>query len=203
MLTLYYYPGACSLAPHIILEEGGFEFELKSVDLYQKKTESGGDFLAINPKGCVPALAWEDGTVLTEVGAILQYLGDQVPEKGLVPKAGTMDRYRLQETLSYLSSEIHKLFGALYQPEIPDQYKEETKKKILSRLAYLSGQLGDCDYLMGDEYTVADAYLFSLLGFATHFGIELAANPPLLAYMGRVANRRAVVNALKKEGLIE
>lgn len=203
MLTLYYYPGASSLAPHIALEEGEFEFELMSVDLYEKKTESGRDFLEINPKGYVPALAWEDGTVLTEVGVILQYLGDHAPEKGLVPKAGTMDRYRLQEILSYLSSEIHKLFGALYQPEIPDQYKEETKKKILSRLAYLSGQLGDRDYLMGEEYTVADAYLFTLLGFTDHFGIELAADSPLLAYMGRVANRRAVVNALRKEGLIE
>ncbi len=203
MLTLYYYPGACSLAPHIILEEGEFEFELKLVDLHEKKTGSGRDFLEINPKGYVPALAFEDGTVLTEVVAILQYLGDQVPDKGLVPKSGTMDRYRLQESLSYLSSEVHKLFGVFYDPNISDKYKDETKKKILSRFSYLSGQLGERAYLMGEQYTVADAYLFTLLGFTTHFGIELPSNSHLLEYMGRVLQRPSVVNTLKKEGLIE
>lgn len=203
MLTLYYYPGACSLAPHIILEEGEFEFELKLVDLHEKKTELGQDFFEINSKGCVPVLAWEDGTVLTEVVAILQYLGDQVSEKSLMPKAGTIEQYRLQETLSYLSSEIHKLFGVFYDPGISDKYKDETKKKILSRLNYLSGQLGERDYLMGNQFTVADAYFFTLLGFTTHFGIELASDSPLLAYMGRVLSRHSVVNALKKEGLIE
>ena len=155
-MKLYYSPGACSLSSHIVLNEGGFSFETEKVDLATKKTESGGDYTAINPNGYVPALVLEDGEVLTEGAAIIQYLADRVPEKKLTPPADTMERYRLQEWLNFISTELHKAFAPLFNPNAPEEWKTQMKDLLARRFDYVSKKLDGKQYLMGDTFTSAD-----------------------------------------------
>ncbi len=201
-MKLYYSPGACSLSPHIVLREGGFDFQLERVDLKSSVTETGADYKAINPNGYVPALQLDDGQVLTEGPAIVQYLADRVPEKRLVPPAGTMERYRLMEWLNFISTELHKGFGALFNPKLPDEAKAIIKSQLVSRIEHANRLLSGKTYAMGDTFTVADAYLFTVLGWGKYVGIDLAPWPVLTAYLGRVGARPAVQAALAAEGLI-
>jgi len=201
-MKLYYSPGACSLSPHIVLREGGFDFRLERVDLQSAVTETGADYKAINPNGYVPALQLDDGQVLTEGPAIVQYLADQVPEKRLAPPAGTMERYRLMEWLNFISTELHKGFGALFNPKLPDEMKAVLKSQLVSRIEHVNRLLSGKTYAMGDTFTVADAYLFTVLGWGKYVDLDLTPWPTLTAYLGRVAARPAVQAALAAEGLI-
>jgi glutathione S-transferase len=200
-MKLYMSPGACSLAPHIVAREANLPIELVRVDLRAKRTASGGDYRAINPKGSVPALGLDDGTLLTEAGVLLQYLADQRPGARLIPSAGTMDRYRLQEWLSYISSDVHKVFSPLFSPATPDAVKASTKETLGVRFTYLSQRLDGQSYLMGD-YTVADAYLFTVLRWTSLMGIDLTPWPLLKGYIERVAERPAVKAALAAEAAL-
>lgn len=201
-MKLYYSPGACSLSPHIVLNEGGFSFETEKVDLATKKTESGGDYTAINPNGYVPALVLKDGEVLTEVSAIIQYLADRVPEKKLAPLADTMERYRLQEWLNFISTELHKAFAPLFNPNAPEEWKTQMKDLLARRFDYVSKKLDGKQYLMGDTFTSADAYLFTVLGWGQWVAVDLSPWPVLTSYVSRVAARAAVHATLKAEGLV-
>ena len=198
-MKLYIAPGACSLSPHIVFREAGIPFVMETVDLGTKRTKSGKDFKAINPKGYVPALELEGGQVLTEGPAIVQYIADQKPASKLAPPAGSMDRYRLQEWLNFITSEMHKAYGPLFNPQTPDAYREMSKTRIGDRLDFLSKSLQGKDYLMGSTFTVADAYLFVILGWSGHLGIDLAKWPVMQAYWDRVAARPAVKAALDAE----
>jgi len=198
-MKLYYSPGACSQAPHIALREAGVSFEAIKVDLKTKRTESGEDYRAINPKGAVPALGLDDGSVLTENAAILQYIGEQ-KAGDLLPATG-MKRYRLLEWLNYIATELHKGFGPLWNPATPDDYKETTRKVLAGKFDYLQAQLGDQPYLTGEQFTVADAYAFVILGWTRIHGIDLSRWPGLVAYVGRIAERPAVRATLEAEGL--
>jgi len=197
-MKLYYTPGACSLSPHIVLREAGLAFDAESVDLASKKTKSGADFRAVNPKGSVPALQLDNGEVLTEGAAIVQYLADRKPAAKLAPAAGTMERYRLQEWLNYIASEIHKGFSPLFNPKASDEWKQIVKGNLATRFDFLSNKLKGKDYLMG-SFSVADAYLFTVLGWAKELKIDLAKWPVLATYMERVAARPAVKAALEAE----
>jgi len=201
-MKLYYSPGACSLSPHIVLNEGGFTYDTERVDLASGKTETGADYRAVNPNGYVPTLLFDDGQVLTEGPAIVQYLAELVPEKRLAPPAGTMERYRLMEWLNFISTELHKAFGALFNPKAPQDWKDIVKAQIIRRIEHASQRLAGKTYIMGDDFTVADAYLFTVLGWGKYVGIELTPWPTLTAYLGRVAARPAVQATLKAEGLI-
>ena len=198
-MKLYISPGACSLSPHIVLREAGIPFDIETVDLGTKRTKSGNDFKAVNPKGQVPALELEGGQVLTEGPAIVQYVADQKPASKLVPPAGTMDRYRLQEWLNYVTSEMHKSVGSLFNPKMPDDYREITKTNIGNRLDFLTKALQGKDHLMGSTFSVADAYLFVILGWLGHLGMDLKKWPVLQAYWDRIAARPAVKAALDAE----
>ena len=200
-MKLYYAPGACSLSPHIVLREAGLTFDLEQVDLKAKKTKSGTDFAEVNPKGYVPALRLDDGQVLTEGPAIVQYLADQRPESGLAPAAGTLERYRLQEWLNFISTEMHKTFSALFKPDTPAESKKIAKENLSNRFGYFDRQLAGRQYLTGDRFTVADAYAFVVMRWAKPMQIDLAQWPALTAYMERVAARPKVQEALKAEGL--
>jgi glutathione S-transferase len=202
-MKLFYTPGACSLSPHIVLHEAGLPFEAEKVDLKSKKTESGADFNAVNPKGAVPALQLENGEVLTEGVAIVQYLADRKPETGLAPQNGTLPRYRLQEWLNFVSTELHKGFSPLFNPGLPDDMKEITKQGLTKKLAHLEGHLAKHPYLMGEGFTVADAYAFTILSWAKMFAIDLSPYPNVVAFMGRVAERPSAQAAMKAEGLIQ
>ncbi len=198
-MKLYLTPGACSLSPHIVLREAGIPFDFEVVDLAGKRTKSGKDFRAINPKGYVPALELDGGQVLTEGPAIVQYLADQKPAAKLAPPAGSIDRYRVQEWLNYITSELHKSFGPLFSPNTPDAWKEQLKVNLAGRFDLLSRTLEGKDYLMGSTFTVADAYLFTVLSWSDHVGIDLGKWPVLKAYVERVAARPAVKAALEAE----
>lgn len=202
-MKLYYAPGACSLSPHIVATEAGVPVELEKVDLAKHKTESGEDFYAVNPKGYVPTLRLDDGSVLTEGPAIVQYLADQKPSSGLAPANGTVDRYRLQEWLNFIGTELHKNFGPLFNPATPDAVKEMSKANITKRLAYLNDQLANRQYLMGSNFTVADAYAFTIVNWTNFVKIDLKPYPNLVAYMGRVGTRPKVQETLKAEGLMK
>lgn len=201
-MKLYYSPGACSLSPHIVLREGGFDFALERVDLQSGVTETGRDYKTINPMGYVPALQLDDGQVLTEGPAIVQYLADRVPEKHLAPQAGTLARYRLMEWLNFISTELHKGFGALFNPAFSDDTKAVIKAQLENRIAHAERRLGAGPYAMGNDFSVADAYLFTVLGWGKYVNVDLAPWPALLGYLGRVAARPAVQAALAAEGLI-
>jgi glutathione S-transferase len=201
-MKLYYAPGACSLSPHIVLNELGLAHETEAVDLKTKKTASGKDYNAIAPKGCVPALMLDNGQLLTEGPAIVQYLADQAPAKKLAPASGTMERYRLQEWLNYLSAELHKGFGAMFNPATPDSAKETTRTALGNRLAYVAQQLADKKFLLGNDFSVADAYLFTILGWGQYVGIDIGQWPILKEYHGRLFMRPGVQATLKAEGLI-
>lgn len=201
-MKLYYSPGACSLSPHIVLRECGFDFQLERVDLQSKLTEVGVDYRAVHPLGAVPALQLDDGQVLTEGPAIVQYLADRVPEKRLAPSAGTLARYRLMEWLNFISTELHKGFGALFNPTLPDDAKVLIRGQLESRLADVERRLGSGPYAMGSEFSVVDAYLFTVLGWGEYVNLDLTPWPGLVAYLGRLAERPAFLAALAAEGLI-
>lgn len=200
-MKLYYTPGVCSLAPHIALRETGAEFDLVRVDLQTKQTENGDDYLKICRHGKVPALDIGEGPVLTENPAILQYVADRNPSAGLIPQAGTLERYRLQSWLSYLGSELHKCFGPLFQPGHGEESKKLAIEGIHRHFAALDELLSTQDYLTGDRFTVADAYLFVILGWPNLIGLDMARYSGLQPYAGRIAARDGVQAALKAEGL--
>lgn len=202
-MKLYYSTGACSLSPHIVLREAGFPFELERVNLASKKTAGGADYLEVNPKGYVPALALDNGEVLTEGPAIIQYLADKAPEKQLAPAAGSMERYRLIEWLNFISTELHKTFSPLFKPNAPEETKQASRDTIAARLNIVEKQLQERDYLNGNQFSVADAYLFTVLNWARPMKFDLGQWPAVQAYMQRVAARPAVHDAMKAEGLIK
>lgn len=200
-MKLYYSPGACSLAVHIVAQEAGIPLQLERVDLKAKTTETGADFLAINPKGYVPVLQLDDGAVLTEGVAVMQYLADLKPESGLAPANGTLPRYRLQEWLTYINSELHKSFSPLFNPATPEQTRAERAEYLLRRYRLVEAHLAAHPYLLGEQFSVADAYLFVVTNWARIVKLDLSELPALLAFQQRVAARPAVQAALKAEGL--
>ncbi|HWA38037.1 MAG TPA: glutathione transferase GstA [Burkholderiales bacterium] len=201
-MKLYYAPGACSLSPHIVSRELGIPLELQKVNTKDKSMDGGGDYRAINAKGYVPALDLGNGQILTEGPAIVQYLADQKPESGLAPKAGTLERYRLQEWLNFITSEIHKSFSPLFKPSTPEDYKKIAKENIGARFEWLDKQLAGREYLLG-TFGIADAYLFTVVNWSGFVGIDLAKYPNLAAYQKRVAARPKVREAMKAEGLLK
>lgn len=202
-MKLYFSPGACSLSPHIALHEAGIAAQYEQVDTKTKAMKSGGDFRSINPKGAVPALELDDGQVLTEGAAIVQYIADRKPETNLAPPAGSMERYRLQEWLNYVASEVHKTFSPMFNPKATDEVKGNQRALLGARFDFLSKALDGKSYLMGDRFTVADGYLFTILNWTVPTGIDLGQWPVLKAYRERVAARPAVQAAMKEEGLIK
>lgn len=201
-MKLYYAPGACSLAPHIALREAGFSFELEKVDLASKHTESGADFITINPKGYVPALKLNNGETLTEAAVLLQYIADEKPESALAAPFGSMQRYRLMEWLNFIATEIHKTLGALFNPNITPEWREAQLATFAKRCDILIEQLDGQQYLLGDAFSIADAYLFTVLGWTRLHKVDMSRRPVLTEYMERVAARPAVIEAMQKEGLI-
>jgi glutathione S-transferase len=202
-MKLYFSPGACSLSPHIALLEAGLEFTLEQVDVRAKKTAGGGDFLVINPKGYVPALEMKDGAVLTEGPAIVQFIADLAPDRLLAPANGTLERYRLAEWLNFISTEVHKTFSPLFRPTSTAEMKDAARAQLTNRLGWLAGQLEGRDYLMGSQFTVADAYLFTVLSWAAFVQFDLGQWPVFAAYLQRVGSRPAVQQALREEGLLK
>jgi glutathione S-transferase len=201
-VKLYYAPGACSLSPHIVAREAGIDVSLEKVDLGTKKTASGKDYLAVNPKGYVPALELDDGRVLTEGPAIVQYLGDLRPASGLVPACGTFERYRLQEMLTYINSEIHKTFGALFNPKITPEAREQTFERLRPRFGFVDKALAGQPFLLGERFTAADAYLFVMLRWCDGMKLDISKLRNLKTYQQRVTERPAVFAALQAEGLL-
>ena len=202
-MKLYYAPGACSLSPHIVSREAGIDLEFERADIAQKRTESGKDFWGINPKGQVPVLEIDNGQKLTEGPVIVQYLADQKPGSGLVPAPGTIDRYRVQEWLNFVASEMHKTYGPLFRPTTPEEFKVLSREVIGRRIAWLDKELAGKQYLMGDKFTVADAYLFTVLRWSPRVGVDLSKSPNVTAYIERIAARPKVQEALKAEGLLQ
>ncbi len=202
-MKLYFSPGACSLSPHIALRELGEKFDLVKVDTKTKQFDGGGDFWQVNGKGYVPVLELDDGTRLTEGPAIVQYLADRKPDAGLAPRAGTLERVRLQEWLNFVTSEIHKGFSPLFSPDTPEDYKPIARKRLGARFDWLSKQLDGRQFLLGERFTVADGYLFTVLGWAPFVGMTLDDWPVLKEYRNRIATRPAVQQALKAEGLLK
>ncbi|AMM24695.1 glutathione transferase GstA [Variovorax sp. PAMC 28711] len=200
-MKLYYSPGACSLSPHIALREAGLAFEPVLASTKTHKLDDGTDYYGINPLGYVPLLELDDGTHLREGPAILQYIADQVPLKNLAPANGTLPRYRLQEWLNFIGTEMHKGFSPLFNPATPDDYKVVVKDKLKSRYTWLDKELAQKEYLMGDTFSVADAYLFTVTNWAGRTGVDLSAFPNVQAWHARVGARPAVQEALKAEGL--
>ena len=201
MLKLYYVPGTCALCPHIVLHEAGISFTAEKVNPKDKTTESGQDYNTINPKGYVPALVMNNGQLLTEVAVIVQYLADLVPDKKLAPLAGTLERYRLQEWLNFISSEIHKGCSPLFNPKVPEETKIIFKERLAGRLNIAAKALEGKDYLMGKTFAVADAYLYTVLRWSPRMKVDLSPWPVLQAYMERIAARPAVKAAMAEEGL--
>jgi len=201
-MKLYYAPGACSLSPHIVARELGINVELQKVNTKDKSMEGGGDFWQVNGKGYVPTLELDSGERLTEGPAIVQYLADQKPDAGLAPKNGTLERYKLQEWLNFLTSEIHKQFSPLFKPNTPEEYKKIAKENLAGRFQWLDKQLAGKDYLMGKPFTVADAYLFVLTNWTKPTQIDLSQWPNVQAFNKRVAARPKVKEAMQAEGLI-
>ena len=199
-MKLYFSPGACSLASHIVLRELGVPFETVQVELRSKKTKAGADFTAVNPKGYVPALELDDGEVLTEGTAVLQYLADLKPAQGLAPLPASFERYRLQEWLGFINSEIHKGFGPLFNPAAPEAVREAAKAQLARRLPIVDAVLAKKEYLLG-RFSVADAYLFTVLSWAGKTGVDLAPYKSLAPYLARIGERAAVKAARAAEGL--
>ena len=202
-MKLYYSPGACSLSPHIVLREAGISFEPVMTSTKTHKLQDGGDFYAINPRGYVPVLELDNGERLTEGPAIVQYIADQVPDKKLAPANGTFARARLQEWLNFTTSEIHKTYSPLFNPAVPEDYKTMAKAKLTDRYRWVDAQLEGKSYLMGNEFSVVDAYLFTVTNWAKHVGIDISGFKNLGAFMARVAARPAVQEAMKAEGLLK
>jgi glutathione S-transferase len=202
-MKLYYSPGACSLSPHIALSEAGLTADLVKVNLKDKKTEAGDDYLKVNPKGQVPVLGLEEGGVLTEGPAIVQYIADKAPHTKIAPANGTAERYQLQEWLNMLTSELHKSFSPLFNPAMPDEAKTIFRDKIGKTFGHINDGLAGRDYLMGNQFTVADGYLFTMLRWALGLKFDLAQHPNIKAYFDRVGARPKVKEAMLAEGLIK
>src|SRR5215469_5253568 len=202
-MKLYYFSGACSLASNIALLEAGLPFELVKVDRRTRKAADGLDFNEVNPKGYVPTLMLDNGEVLTENVAVLQYIADRNPAAKLAPPAGTMERYRLVEWLAFISSEIHKNFSPMFRDDAAEETKQYVRKVLSTRLEYLNRAIGNRPFLMGEQFTVADAYLFTVLGWGRHVNVDLGQWPQLQRYEERVGARPHVIEALKSEGLLK
>jgi len=202
-MKLYYSPGACSLSPHIALLEAGLPYDLVKVDLRAKKLENGDDYLKVNPKGQVPALGMDNGELLTEGPVIVQMIADKAAGTNLAPSRDSAERYKLQEWLNFITTELHKNFGPMFSPVLADDAKAFFKDRLMGKFKYLEGALAGRDYLMGKQFTVADGYLFTMLSWADRMKFDLSALPNLLAYKARVAARPKVQEALTKEGLMK
>lgn len=202
-MKLFYSPAACSLSPHIALRESGLPFELVLASTKSKKLPDGSDYLAINPKGQVPALLLDDGELLTEGQVIVQYIADLAPNSGLAPAAGTLARYRLMEWLSYISTELHKSFTPLFNPAVAEETKALGRSALLQRLTWVDSQLAGKNGLMGETFSVADGYLFTVTNWTKFVGIDISQLAHLGAFMARTAARPAVQEALKAEGLLK
>ena len=202
-MKLYYSPAACSLSPHIVALEAGLPCDIIRASTKTHQLDDGTDFYTINPLGYVPFLVLDDGQTLREGPVIVQYLADQAPSKNLLPATGTMDRYRALEWLNFIGTELHKTFGPLFNPATPAEYKPVALKILRSRFEWVEQQLAGKDYLLGTQFTVADAYLFTISGWGKFVGLDLSDLPNLQAYLGRVASRPAVQAALRAEGLIK
>ncbi|MFL6695172.1 MAG: glutathione transferase GstA [Ramlibacter sp.] len=202
-MKLYYSPGACSLSPHIVLREAGLAFDLVLASTKTHKLQDGTDYYGINPLGYVPLLELDDGARLREGPAIVQYIADQVPVKNLAPANGTLPRYRLQEWLTFIGTEIHKSFSPLFNPAMPDEGKQIYRDRLASRFQWVDGQFAGKDYLLGDHFSVADAYLFTVSNWAKPMNIDLASFKNLVAWRERVSARPAVQEAMKAEGLLK
>ncbi|MBT9456359.1 MAG: glutathione transferase GstA [Burkholderiaceae bacterium] len=200
-MKLYYSTGACSLSPNIVLREAGLPFDLVLASTKTHKLQDGTDYYAINAKGYVPLLELDNGERLSEGPAILQYVADQVPARNLAPANGTMARYRLQEWLNFISTELHKGFSPLFNPAMPEEAKALSRDKVKQRLAWVNGQLEGKQYLMGDTFSLPDAYLFTVARWGQYVGVDIADLPNLVTFMARMSARPAVQEALKAEGL--
>lgn len=202
-MKLYYSPGACSLASHITLEEVGLAYQAVRVDLKSKKTADGGDYLAINEKGYVPTLVLDSGGVLTENAAVLTYIADQDPGGRLSPAHGTFSRYRFAEWLNFIATEIHKGFGPLWHAQNPESVKDMARTTLAKRFDYVDKRLAETPYLLGEDFSAADAYLFTIANWSHILKFDLAPWPALTQFMTRVAARPAVQTAMKAEGLLQ
>lgn len=202
-MKLYYSPGACSLSPHIALHEAGLAFTPVLASTKSHKLQDGTDYYSINPLGYVPMLELDDGTRLREGPVIVQYIADQVPLKMLAPQNGSLQRYRLQEWLNFVGTEVHKGFSPLFNPATPEEYKTIARAKVRERLQWVDSQLAEKQYLMGEQFTVADAYLFTVTNWASLVKVDLSGLDHLAAYRERVAARPAVQAAMKAEGLLK
>src|SRR5262245_41145472 len=202
-MKLYFAPGACSLSPHIVLNEAGLPFERVKTDTKTKITESGSDFKQVNPLGYVPVLELDDGTKVTEGPAIVQYIADKVPGKKLAPEAGSLPRTDLQKWLNFVSSELHKGFSPLFNKDMPEEAKKIFRDRLATRFAHLDQHLAKNEYLMGKDFSVADAYLFTISNWAKPTDVDLSPYPNVLAYRKRVGARPAVQTAMKTEGLVK
>jgi glutathione S-transferase len=202
-MKLYYSPGACSLSPHIALLEAGLPYDLVKVDLRAKKLENGDDYLTINPKGQVPALALDNGELVTEGPVIVQMIADRASAKNLAPARDSAERYKLQEWLNFITAELHKNFGPMFSPVLADEAKAFFKDRVMGKFKYVDSQLAGRDYLMGKQFTVADGYLFTMLSWADRMKFDLSGLNNLKAYQARVGARPRVQEALTKEGLLK
>ncbi|MDO9403692.1 MAG: glutathione transferase GstA [Polaromonas sp.] len=202
-MKLYYSPGACSLSPHITLHESGLKFEHVLAPTKTHQLEDGTDYYTINPLGYVPLLELDDGTRLREGPAIVQYIADQVPDKKLAPANGTIARAQLQSWLNFIGTELHKTFSPLFNPAISEDFKAATKDKVLSRLKWVDGELAGKQYLMGDAFSVADPYLFTVTNWAPRVGLDISGFANIAAFRDRMAARPAVQAAMKEEGLLK
>ena len=200
-MKLFYKPGACALASHITLRESGKDFTLIGVDLMHKRTENGDDFLKVNPKGQVPTLLLDDNTLLTEGVAIMQYIADSVADRQLLAPVGTINRYRTLEWLNYIATELHKGFTPLFRPDTPEDYKPTARALLDKKLAYIDESLANAQWISGSRFTIADAYLFTVLRWAFAVKLEMAGYKNIASYMERVAARPAVAAAMAAEGL--
>ncbi len=201
-MKLYYAPGACSLSPHIVATEAGISLDLVKVDTKTKTIQKEGDFWAINPKGYVPALELDNGEVLTEGPAIVQYLADQKPAAALAPASGTFERVRVQEMLSYITSEIHKTYSPLFKPDVLPAVREERFEYLQKRYSLLEKRLEGRKYLVGEQFTIADAYLFVVTNWARGVKFDLSEFPNIQAFQKRIGSRKYVLQAMRAEGLI-
>lgn len=202
-MKLYFSPGACSLSPHIVALEAGLPVETILASTKTKKLADGTDFTTINPLGYVPFLVLDDGQTLREGPVIVQYLADQAPQKNLIPAVGTMQRYKVLEWLNFIGTELHKSFGPLFKPGTPEDYKPAVRQALRGRFEWVEQQLAGKTYLMGETFTVADAYLFTVSGWGKFVGLDLSDLPNLQAYLARVGSRPAVQAALRAEGLLK
>ncbi len=202
-MKLYFSPGACSLSPHIALIESGLPFTTEKVDLRSKSTASGADYTSINPKGYVPALEMDDGVLLTEGPAIVQYIADKVADKHLAPAAGSIGRYQMISWLNYIGTEVHKSYSPMFDPSASEEIKERARKNLMKRYEYVERMLEGRDYLVGNQFSVADVYLFVVTNWAGMLKFDMSAFPKLNAFQARIGARPAAQQAMRAEGLID